>query len=318
MNNKLTLTEYLNQLNTGKLKTERPFDKNAGLNIELGSEAQKLKIPVLAIEYNSPKNETMEMVYHLLTPVLNELINNDAFSWSKSYGLVSAGEVAKAYLYQAITQSLSTGKPLTYHEIGLQTFLHLTSDALVNGIEVNDALTFVNRAHIRNQFETMVSSMSMKRANKKELTDFYKSQNRYNMAYQVSLFTEVEFQASLVIHFKTLLNQIINIIQPSHKKFSATLDISAINEENAFDETLDYLLHIINYLLQVEHTQTIKEVLTTLRNNSFFFRDCINMDNNPMQALQQFQQQLIGLIVRVCQSKPKGGWQSNSENSGLN
>ncbi|STX29111.1 Uncharacterised protein [Legionella beliardensis] len=290
-----TLPEYLQQLREGQLRPIKPFAMGLDELVEMGRFAKKITIPLTEVHF-PPQPDVIESSYQLLKPVLAELVSNEEFSWSYHYGFFSAKEVAHGYLSEAINQAIFKGKTMTSHDIELQKFLHYICEALISGIEVDEALNYVNNAHLHNQFALMVSALTLECPSKKDLIAFYKKGKHYNMVYQARLFSNKEFEQALAEQLKTTYNQVIKVILTVLQEEDNTQFM--MTEEDNYIELLKMFVALFDKLMSLDSSFLLKEVLDTLKTQSTFLGQGIefgseNDAKSAMQTLKNLINQLI-------------------------
>ncbi|MGQ3887748.1 hypothetical protein ACQUW5_01795 [Legionella sp. CNM-1927-20] len=291
-----TLAQYLEQLREGQLKPSRPFSTEEDELIEMGPLAKKITIPPMEINFPI-QLKYIEITYQLLKPVLDELVNNEAFSWRYHYGFFSAKEVAKGYLWEAVKKALFKVPLLREQDVEMQEFLFHTCETLSNGLEINKAVNLINYAHLHNQFKLMVSSLNLLRPTKKELIAYYKQENCRNMAYQASLFSKKEFEQALAEQLQIAYNQIVNVIQNDRNKQTRRFSIT---REDNFIELLRLFTILFKDLCSLDLTSLNKEVMQTVKQYSPFLRHSIKDEESDSKLEMR---ELIMLIESLIQKE---------------
>lgn len=312
MTEKLELEEYLTTLLSGEYRTSRPFDKKSDITAVMGPEAKALKIPDIPMEQIIPPREMIvKGIYLLLEPVLNELVKNSSFDWQLSYGSLSAKDVAKGYLFNAITSSMLKDKPFTPQELGLQIFLRHVSDAYVDGISAEKAIsTFAGKPHVQSQFSSMVISMSLTRPTKQDLINTYLADNCFVKAYQASLFDESEFEKVVADDLKQSLLMVMAIVKKHHKPhfWNKTKEaFSRLNSETTINETMGLpalLYYFSTVLKEIRKTNSrvfMDEALTEIKKSSSFLQHGMDLTDDSRQELKLAMDKLIKEIDRVSE-----------------
>ncbi|MFC7781374.1 hypothetical protein [Legionella taurinensis] len=308
MTEKLELEEYLTTLLSGEYRTSRPFDKKSDITAVMGPEAKALKIPDIPMEQIIPPREMIvKGIYLLLEPVLNELVKNSAFDWQLSYGSLSAKDVAKGYLFNAITSSMLKDRPFTPQELGLQIFLRHVSDAYVDGISAEKAIsTFADKPHVQSQFGSMVISMSLTRPTKQDLIKSYLADNRFVMAYQASLFDESEFEKGVCDDLKQTLLTVMDIVKKHYKphfwnknKEAFSLSPKTINETTGIPALLYYFSTVLKEIRKTNSRTFMDETLTEIKKSSFFLQHSVDLSDDSRQELKMAMDKLIKDIDHV-------------------
>lgn len=277
----------------------------------MGPEAKALKIPDIPMEQIIPPREMIvKGIYLLLEPVLNELVENSAFDWQLSYGSLSAKDVAKGYLFNAITSSMLKDRPFTPQELGLQIFLRHVSDAYVDGISAEKAIsTFAGKPHVQSQFGTMVTSMSLTRPTKQDLINSYLADNRFVIAYQASLFDESEFEKGVSDDLKQSLLMVMNIVTKHYKphfwnkpkEVFSPLNLKIINETMGLPALLYYFSTVLKEIRKINSRVFMDETLTEIKKSSFFLRNSVDLTDDSRQELKLAMDKLIKEIDRVSE-----------------
>lgn len=282
MRGKIEINEYLASLKANQSKTVRPFDrKSSGPEIEMGPAAQALVIPSIPIEkIMPPQKDTINRLYALFKPVVDELEGYEEFDWQQNYGTLSAESIAKGYLFNAITRSmLKTGVPFTPEEIGLQVFLRHVSDAYVDKIKAEDAVAaFLQRPHVQSQFSSMLQSMSVSKPTKQDLIDYFCTVKSYNLAYQASLFDAADFEKNIANSVNSTLMSVNSLFKthnrPSFWSKGKEIKLPEVDMNN--DELHAALQNMASSLAEIAKTDSkklMKETLVTLNASSNFFKN---------------------------------------------
>lgn len=311
MTEKLELEEYLTTLLSGEYRTSRPFDKKSDITAVMGPEAKALKIPDIPMEQIIPPRDTIiKGIYLLLEPVLNELVKNNAFDWQLSYGALSAKDVAKGYLFNAITSSMLKDRPFAPQELGLQIFLRHVSDAYVDGISAEKAIsTFAGKPHVQSQFGSMVTSMSLIRPTKQDLINCYIADSRFVMAYQASLFTESEFEKGVCDDLKQTLLMVMDLVKKHYKphfwnktKAAFNLNAKRINETSDIPTLLDYFSSVLREIRKTNSRSFMDETLNTIKKSSFFLQHSIAIIDDSRHELKITMERLTTAIDSVAET----------------
>lgn len=317
MYEKMEVNDYLSTLKSRAVLTKRPFDTNTTeAAIELGLAARTLTLPVLTMERMLPPGKsTIETFYRVLKPVLQELEHYDEFDWTQNYGTVTAKDVAKGYLFNAIAGAREKDTLFTAQEIAFQVFLRHVSDALVDGIEPDNAVeSFKKKSHVLSQFNSMVLSLSMQIPTKDALIESYVAENQYTKVYLASLFTDEDFEKKICQELHKILIPVIDLINEQRKphfwnktKTRSDLDKIKMSEPSDLIEMIGHFSKVMEELQQLNKIALTGNVLSLIHSNSPFFRDSIEITGSSKEemneSLVKFQQNIHVLLQNLSANK---------------
>ncbi|STX51673.1 Uncharacterised protein [Legionella busanensis] len=293
-----TLAQYLEQLREGQLNPSRPFSTQENELIEVGHLAKKLTLPTMEINFPIQTN-ILEIIYQVLKPVLDELINNEAFSWGYHYGFFSAKEVADGYLCEAVRKAIIKDISRMSQDIEKQKLFFKTCELLSSGIDINKAVNIINSAHLHDQFRLMVSSLNLKRSTKKELITYYRQEGCLNMAYQASLFSKKEFEQALVEQLQAAYNQVINVIH--NADFKEDKKPFSMTREDNFIELLRLFKSLFQDLSSLDLPILNKKIMQTVKKCSPFLRHSVESKEHNNSKIEMIE--LSTLIDSLIQKE---------------
>jgi hypothetical protein len=288
-----SLDDYLQALMKGKIKNVvRPFDSNPKYSVKFGKIASNLYLYKRKPSQFIPlTEEVIASVYDELRPVLNELTNSAFFEWNTTYGNLDSKSIARAYLFNAFnkvchSQDNKNKIFITAEDQALSELLMSVSDALVEGVKVEDCLQYLSEHKGKKQLESIVSYASLNNPDPVSLLIELIGKKKYVQALKTSMIDAEDFEQALCQNLREPLLNILKAIQDNQKRLSKRMSFMSLFKDadtsiqlpietqiiktKSLSDLLTHYESIIHYVsVKTENQQA--EFLKSLVNIPFFF-----------------------------------------------